>query len=372
MKPRRVLVVTPTGRNIGGAEVMLGQFLASAKIEGLDVHVIFLEGGDHFEETKNAGHSCEMIWAGRLRQPLQWLRATWVVKRVLKKFKPDLIIGWQSKAVPYAGFPARLAGVPFYCFHRGNPGSSFIDRIGYVLPCDGYLANSSFTAGKLGAHTKRPISIIHSSVDFKRFDPLLMTESAELKARFGFDPDQPLVGIVGRLQRWKGIHIFAKAITKVRKSHPHCQSVIVGGSHGLEPDYVEYLEKYFSSKTIAGHPRMVGTQKNVHEWMQAMDVIVHASDQEPFGIVVIEAMSLGKPVVASIPGGPAEVIEHGVNGLLVPHGDDEALAAAISRFLEDSDFAAKCGMRAREAALKYDGANYAGRIIKAVEDLRAH
>lgn len=139
MKPRRILVITPAGRNIGGAEIMLGQFLASAKLEGLDVHVIFLEGGDHFEETKNAGYSCELVRAGRLRQPLQWLRATASVRRILKKYKPDLIVGWQSKAVLYAGVPARLAGVPFYCFHRGHPGSSFIDRVGYILPCDGYL-----------------------------------------------------------------------------------------------------------------------------------------------------------------------------------------------------------------------------------------
>ncbi len=371
MKRRRVLVISPSGRNIGGAEIMLDQFLASAKIEGIDVHVVFLEGGDHFEETNNAGHSCELVRAGRLRQPLQWLRASWVVRRILQEYKPDLVIGWQSKAVAYAGYPARLAGVPFYCFHRGDPGSTIIDRVGYVLPCDGYLANSSFTAGKLSVYTKRPVAIIHSSVDFLRFDSARVTKSGDLKARFGFDPGLPLVGIVGRLQRWKGIHVFAKAITKVRKSHPRCQSVIVGGSHGLEPDYVEYLEKYFSSDAMSGHPRMVGNQKNVHEWMQAMDVVVHASDQEPFGIVVIEAMSLGKPVVASIPGGPAEVIEHGVSGLLVRHGDDEALADAIDRFLKDSDFAAKCGQRARESALKYDGANYAGRIIKAVDDLRA-
>ena len=371
MKPRRVLVITPSGRNIGGAEVMLGQFLASAKTEGLDVHVVFLEGGDHFEETKTAGHSCELVWAGRLRQPLQWLRASWGVRRVLKRYRPDLVIGWQSKSIAYAGWPARLARVPFYCFHRGNPGSSFIDRIGYVLPCDGYLANSSFTAGKLDIYTKRPVSIIHSSVDFRRFDPLRMTKPADLKARFGFDRARPLVGIVGRLQRWKGIHIFAKAIAKVRVNHPLCQSVIVGGSHGLEPDYVEYLEKHFSSNAMAGHSRMVGSQKNVHEWMQAMDVIVHASDQEPFGIVVIEAMSLGKPVVATIPGGPAEIIEHEVSGLLVRHGDDEALAGAIDRFLNDPAFAAKCGQRARESALKYDGAHYAGRIIKAIDELRA-
>jgi len=371
MTPRRVLVVTPSGRNIGGSEVMLTQFLGSAASARLLVHVVFLQDGDHFEEVKKVGYSCEFISAGRLRQPLQWLRVLWAVTRVLKAFKPDLIIGWQSKAVPYAGCPARLARVPFFCFHRGNPGGGFIDRSGYVLPCDGYLANSSFTANKLRSYTRRPISIIHSAVDCSRFDPDRVTESTVLKARFGFDPDRPLVGIVGRLQRWKGIHIFANAMLAVRKIHPDCQAVIVGGSHGLEPEYVKYLESQFPATDSSVHIRMVGPQKNVHEWMQAMYVIVHATEKEPFGIVVIEAMSLGKAVIASIPGGPAEVIEHETSGLLVRHGDQEELVGAIVRFLGNPDFAARCGQRARKSALKYDGANYASRVIQAVDGLLA-
>ena len=79
--------------------------------------------------------------------------------------------------------------------------------------------------------------------------------------------------------------------------------------------------------------RMVGVQRNVPELMQAMDVFVHASEKEPFGIVVIEAMSLGKPAVATRPGGPEEIVDDGFNGQLVtwnkpdelPHGRRSAV-----------------------------------------------
>ncbi len=370
MRAVRILIITPSGRRLGGSEVMLGQFLVSAKAHGYDVHVVFLEAGEHFQETINSGHSCELVKAGRLRQPLQWLRAWVSIGRILKRFRPDIVIGWQSKAIAYAGVPSWRAGIPFYCFHRGNPGGGFVDRIGYAHPCDGYLANSSFTAAKLRAYTRRPIAVIHSAVDCTRFHPEKVSKSNELKARFGFDPGRPLIGIVGRLQRWKGIHIFLQAVEMQRNLHPNCQSVIVGGSHGLEPGYVEFLEKQLRADGPNGQTRMVGSQDNVHEWMQAMDVIVHASDQEPFGIVVIEAMSLGKPVIASVPGGPAEIIEDGVNGLLVRYGDAGALAGAIDHFLKNPEFAAACGSRAREAALKYDGANYAARVVEAVDSLR--
>ena len=104
--------------------------------------------------------------------------------------------------------------------------------------------------------------------------------------------------------------------------------------------------------------------------MQAMDVIVHASEQEPFGIVVIEAMSLGKPVIATTPGGPREVLIHETSGLLVPHGEAQALADAIRRLLSDPDLAAKLGNEAAKAALRHDGRLYAPKVLSAIEEIR--
>ena len=76
---------------------------------------------------------------------------------------------------------------------------------------------------------------------------------------------------------------------------------------------------------------MAGKQTNVPDWMMAMDIVIHASDREPFGIVIVEAMALGKPVIASIPGGPEEIVTDGEDGLLVRSGDAGALAAAMRR-----------------------------------------
>jgi glycosyltransferase involved in cell wall biosynthesis len=83
--------------------------------------------------------------------------------------------------------------------------------------------------------------------------------------------------------------------------------------------------------------------------MHAMDVFVHTSRFEPFGMVVIEAMALGKPVVASAEGGPTEVITPGVDGLLSPYGDPQALAASILRYLDDGELRRSIG---RAAALR--------------------
>jgi glycosyltransferase involved in cell wall biosynthesis len=88
---------------------------------------------------------------------------------------------------------------------------------------------------------------------------------------------------------------------------------------------------------------MVGFQTNVADWMTAADVFVHASDREPFGIVVLEALALGTPVVATDTAGPTEVIKDGETGFLTPFGDAQALADRIDHYLSHPETACRIG-----------------------------
>ena len=86
-------------------------------------------------------------------------------------------------------------------------------------------------------------------------------------------------------------------------------------------------------------------------------------------MVVVEAMALGKPVVAGAEGGPREVITDGVDGLLAPYGDPAALAAAVLRYLDDPAFAARIGAAARERAQHFSVERFANGVVEAVEEL---
>jgi glycosyltransferase involved in cell wall biosynthesis len=99
--------------------------------------------------------------------------------------------------------------------------------------------------------------------------------------------------------------------------------------------------------------------------------VVHASDGEPFGIVVIEAMALGKPVIAGSEGGPREILTDGVDGLLVAYGDADALAAAVRVYLDDPEFARVVGAAARRRAAEFSAARYADNVIAALHELCA-
>src|SRR2546426_2129703 len=103
--------------------------------------------------------------------------------------------------------------------------------------------------------------------------------------------------------------------------------------------------------------------------MQAADVIVQASDNEPFGMVIIEAMALGKPVIATASAGPREIITDEVDGLLVPFANPNSMAAALMRCLTDEEFREKIARGARTASRRFSVRAYSDSFSHAVSEL---
>jgi glycosyltransferase involved in cell wall biosynthesis len=155
----------------------------------------------------------------------------------------------------------------------------------------------------------------------------------------------------------------------VRQRVPTASAVIVGGMHALEPDYVAFVDAEINRLGLSQCIHRVGFQDNIPLWMQAMDVVVHASDREPFGMVILEAMALGKPVVAGAEGGPQEIITDGVNGLFAPFGDDQRLAQQVYRYIVEPRLAHRISGNAPRRAADFDRSNYANRLSGAVRKL---
>jgi glycosyltransferase involved in cell wall biosynthesis len=110
------------------------------------------------------------------------------------------------------------------------------------------------------------------------------------------------------------------------------------------------VERQAAAHGLGDRLRFVGLQSNVPLWMQAADVLVHASFDEPTGTVIVEGMALGKPVVASRSAGPMEFVEDGACGLLAAQGDAGELAERIGALLADPALRARLGRAARGRA----------------------
>jgi glycosyltransferase involved in cell wall biosynthesis len=367
----RIAIIMPLGEQRGGGEMMLLDLIQESQNSDIEWLIIFLEDGRLVEQLRALEVDVRVVQSGRLRQPHLLLSTVFKIASIAQNEHVDIIFGWMWKAHLYGGLAAMLSKLPAMWYQLEEPSdANVMKRIANLLPASGIL-----TLSKAGQEAQskiwpyRPTPLIYPGVALDRFNPSTLPSPLEARRKLDLPLNGYLIGIVGRLQRWKGIHVLVEAMPKVLQKYSDTHCVVVGGKHDLEPDYQAFLERKVLDLGLRDNIIMAGLQQNVPEWMQAIDIFVHASDNEPFGIVTIEAMALGKPVVAAASGGPTEIITDGENGLLAPYGDADTLASAILRYLDNSKFAGIVGLAAQKRAADFSTQQYAQNFIAAVRDV---
>jgi glycosyltransferase involved in cell wall biosynthesis len=253
---------------------------------------------------------------------------------------------------------ARLCAVPVVChekgFERAGPMERFASRWidAYIGMTDAIVAH-----GRAGGVQARRLMAVYDGIDCARFAP---GGGEAVRREFGIPAAVPVAGIVGHLQEWKGQHLVIEAIARARRRFPELRGLVVGGVHRKGAEYAAQLRARIAAPELAGHVVLTGARDDIPACLDAMDVVFHASiTPEPFGRVLIEAMALGRPVVAPREGGPLDIVVDGQTGLLVPPRDEAALAEALIALLADP---------ARRMAM-----GKAGRArVDAVFDIRHH
>jgi len=365
----KVIIIMPLAEQKGGAELMLLQLMQKGINKGIDWFVIFLEKGSMVEQVRSLGIKTKVINAGRLRNFFKLISTIIKIKHIAKKEKADLIFSWMGKAHLYGGLAGILSGISSVWYNLGiSNKKGVMDIIPTLIPSKLIL-----TCSKLGSKTqskiwpKRNIKVVYPAVELERFDNSKLLTPSKIRKKLNLPDKSPVIGIIGRLQKWKGIHVLIKSMPHILKKYPEACCVIIGGKHNLEQAYPRYLKKIIDELKLKNKVILAGFQKNIHEWTQALDIVVHASDNEPFGIVILEAMDLGKPVVAGDKGGPKEIITEEVNGLFAPYGNAKILANQILRYLDDPKFAKKIGEAAQKRARDFSLNNYVNNIIEALK-----
>ena len=350
----------PVATQRGGAEVTLMHALRHAT--GVRWLVVFLEDGPMVGQAAELGADTAVLLAGRVREVGGLVRDGRRLGRLLRAWRPDVAVSWMPKAHLYTGPVARLLRVPALWFQHGLPSASDpIDRAVALLPARCVLAPSrTVAAAQREMWPHRTVHVAYPGVELYGGEP---ARPRELLEPLGIPGDAPIAGLVARLQRWKGVHVLVEAVPDLLRSHPEAHVVVVGGDHPLEPGYRQEVQQLARRLGVHERVHLVGYQPDSERWMRAFDVVVHASDNEPFGLVVIEAMALAKPVVAGAAGGPSEVVRDGVEGFLVPYGDSAMLAERVGRLLSDRELAARMGRAAAERAAELTPARFADEVL---------
>jgi len=250
-------------------------------------------------------------------------------------------------------------------FRRVGPAERFMSR--WVDAC--VCMTDEIAAHYRTRHVRaRRVLTILDGIDTTEFRP---GGGPAVRREFGIPPDAPLVGIVGHIQGWKGQLLAAEAVARARAKHPALRCLVVGGVHRDGAEYAERLRARIAAPDLAGHVVLAGARRDVPACLDAMDVVLHSSvTPEPFGRVLIEAMALGKPLVAPAEGGPLVVVVDGTTGLLVPPRDPDALAGAIVALLDDPPRRAAMGAAARARVdAVFDIRHHVRRVQELFDDL---
>ncbi len=150
----------------------------------------------------------------------------------------------------------------------------------------------------------------------------------------------PVIGSMGRFTGKKGFEIYIDALSILARRGIEFKAVLGGGG----PDEGK-LRQRLALRNLTEHVSMNGWVENKNDWFAALDVFVLPSHHEPFGIVLIEAMAAGVPVISTDAVGPREIIRHGEDGILFPVADATTLADALEAMLSDAQAARNLGER---------------------------
>jgi glycosyltransferase involved in cell wall biosynthesis len=260
------------------------------------------------------------------------------LRRLVRERRIDIVHAHDYKTNVLAWLLARFERViPLSTVH-GWTGSSRRERLVYY-PIDKRLlgwfpaaiAVSEQIRQELLRHGAKPdrVRTILNGIDQKRFtrDP---ARTPLVRASLGLDPGTTVIGAVGRLESEKRFDVLIDAVAALRTAQSHVTLMIVGdGSlRGALASQIDRLQ-------LGQSCRLLGHRDDVVDLHHAFDLFVQSSDYEGTPNAVLEAMALGTPVVATDVGGTAQLIRHGIDGLIAPPGDVEALTRAIEQALTD-------------------------------------
>jgi glycosyltransferase involved in cell wall biosynthesis len=192
--------------------------------------------------------------------------------------------------------------------------------------------------------------VIYNGVDPN--EVRVRTAAPDLRRAYGIAPADPVIGVIGNIKKWKGQEVAVRATALLKSSWPTVKCMLVG-EHVKADQYGEHLQRLVRDLHLEGNVMFTGYQRHPADFINVMDVVVHTSiEPEPFGRVNIEAMYLGKPVVATNLGGPLEIFVDGKNGLLIEGNRPELLADRVSSLLKDPAWRARMGAMARQTVIE--------------------
>jgi glycosyltransferase involved in cell wall biosynthesis len=313
---------------------------------------------------------------GRELSPLRDLKTLWMLWRLMRQARPDVVHTHTAKAGFVGRVAAWLAGVPVrvHTFH-GHVFQGYFSpaKTRVFLWLERFNARLSDRLITISPTLRDELAEKYRIAPAEKFgvvplglelSPFAQTPRHQgyFRARFNLPADAPLIGIVGRLVPVKNHALFLDMAARVKKMIPDARFVIIGNGETRLP-----IEAQVEALGLNGAVTFTGWQQDVKSAYSDMDVLVISSHNEGTPVSVIEALAAGVPVVSTAVGGVPDLLLQGAYGRLVPPGDPDGLAAAVAAALNDP---AEHSLDIRQAiSAEYDISRLANDLATLYRDL---
>ncbi|MFC6260628.1 glycosyltransferase family 4 protein [Levilactobacillus fujinensis] len=211
----------------------------------------------------------------------------------------------------------------------------------------------------------RKIRVVYNGVDTEKFRP--MPVSANLRAEFQVHTDAIVIGMVGRINAWKGQTTLLQAMIPLLKSNPKLKLIFIGGVFAGEEKRKQDLETAIAGSQVANQIVLKDFRNDLPSVYHLFDVFVLPStNPDPLPTVVLEAMAAGKPIVGFRQGGVIEMVQEGLNGFLATPIDVGELTQCIQKLVDSADLRSRMGAASRARAIRCYSPQ---KFIRAFEDI---
>jgi glycosyltransferase involved in cell wall biosynthesis len=335
----------------GGVQFQLYLRLRHLDARQFDARVLVLTGGSSYllDKVRALGVPVDVLHLDDCSLASKVLR----IRRAIAAVGQDIVDAMFGWGITYGNAAATLANVPFIVAEIQNERGAVTAETSRAfrllqglalrcfcdtVVCCSYRARDSYLRAMpwLGSRT----TVIHDAIDGAA--PPRQTRDAD-RAAMGIDPGDVVIGTIGRLVDQKDHATLVRATARVVAVRPDAV-VLIAGYGQLR----EQLESQIAVAGLKARVRLLGEITDPQRFYALVDVFVLTSRWEGFPVVLLEAMAATKAVVATEVGGIAEMIEHGRSGLLCSPGDDERIAAALLRLLEDAVLRGRYAAQAHE------------------------
>jgi len=339
------IVQVLTDTNIGGAGRYLLNYLKNYDRSVFRVTVVLPEKSQ-LSERVLACEGVELVEVPYMADQSYNKQCVSVLKDLFLKIKPDLL---HTHACLSARIAARKAKVPViiatrHCIEAPHHGlKSVVVKFLNNYLCDYYIAVSQAVVDNLIESGIKPEKIKLVANGVEPVKVLGGEECDDIKQKYGIAKDETVFSVFARLEPVKGHKYFIKAARQFVKDKPKSKFLIVG-SGSLEATLKEQVARYGLEKNVI----FTGFVPDTTPLLNITDVNVITSESEAMSLAILEAMSLGKPSIATAVGGNTELIEHNVNGILIGYADSSSLTESMLRLSKNTELLTKLGQKAKE------------------------